>query len=209
RRRSEKRKKNRKISFFELSGEVFEHFLEIREGLKDKEDLKDEELERRIEIEKSFRTIELLLGSNNRIIHFFFIDYDKELSNLKKRDSKSQANYLSAAGTYFQSNNNIFSSKTNAIYFIITKADTIDGENKVEIAADFLREHFGNFYTVIEGRCEEHSIKKPEIKLFSIGDVYFNRISKIDYKYSKNIVETILNEVHPEENNWFKKILSK
>lgn len=209
RRRNEGVRRNRKVSFFELSGEVFEHFLEIKDGLKDKSELNEAELEERKEVEKSFKTIELLLRSNNQKIHIFFIDYNKELESSKSRNNKTQVNYLQAATTYFQKERDLFSKKTDAVYFIITKADTIKGENKTEIARKFINDNFGNFYTTIKDRCEDHSIKPPQIKLFSIGDVHFKRISKLNYKYSKGIVESILNEVDPIGNSWLKRILKK
>lgn len=209
RRKNEGIKKNRRISFFELSGEVFEHFLEIKNGLKDKSQLNENELEKRIEIEKSFNTIELLLNSNNQKIHFFFIDYDKEIKNLQNHNTKSQASYLTAAADYFKSRNDIFSKKTDGVYFIITKADTIEGESKTKEAEKFINENFSNFYGIIEGRCKAYSIKPPEIKLFSIGDVYFNRICKIEYKYAENIIGELLNTVKPTNNSWLRSILKK
>lgn len=61
-------KKKRKISFFELSGEVFKYFYEVANN---SQIIKDYS---RDDIEKSFNTLELLLKSNNQKIHFFFID---------------------------------------------------------------------------------------------------------------------------------------
>jgi hypothetical protein len=209
RRRGEGVKKNRQISFFELSGEVFEYFLEIRDGLKAENDLDESELERRKEIEKSFDTIKLLLKSNNQKIHFFFIDYDNEVKNLKNRDGKSQVNYLTSAATYFKDHGEIFSKKTDAVYFVITKADTIEGDFKTAVAAKFLNENFGIFIEIVTDRCEEYSIKPPRTKLFSIGEVYFNRICKLEYKYAEDIVEELLKQVDSKSNSWFKDFLRR
>jgi hypothetical protein len=190
-------KNKRKVSFFELSGEVFKYFHEEANNSQVINDYN------RDAIEKSFETIDLLLKSNNQKIHFFFIDYNKETKHTEDNNGLTQINYLEAAATYFRDRSDIFKRKTDAVYVIITKSDEIKGENKVEIAKDFLQQNFGSFMDVLKNQCNNYSVDF-KIKLFSIGDVYFKSICKLDRSYSEDIIKDLLVKVKPANNNRFK-----
>jgi hypothetical protein len=197
-----KRKENkyRKISFFELSGEVFKYFYEITNNAKI---LKDED---RPDVEKSYHSLNLLLNSKNQKIHFFFIDYNHETRGTRDKYNLTQSNYLKSAATYFRDNDDIFKKKTDAVYVVVTKADEISGD-KFSSAKRFLSENFGGFMDMLKHRCERDSINF-DVKLFSIGGVYFKRICKINRDFAKDIIEDLLIKVKPVSDNKISKFFN-
>ncbi len=192
--------KYRQISFFELSGEVFKYFHELENN---SNILADDD---RGNIEKAFETLDILLRSKNQKIHFFFIDYQQETKGVRDKHNLTQENYLNAAATYFRDREDIFKKKTDAVYVVVTKSDQIksdnestshlNGEIRTQLAGRFLSENFGNFMDVIKHRCKKDSVDF-NVKIFSIGDVYFKSICKINYYYATNIVEDLLKKVRP------------
>jgi hypothetical protein len=186
--RGEKRK--RKISFFELSGEVFKYFYEVANNSKIIDDYS------RADVEKSFQTLKLILESNNQKIHFFFIDYNQETKYTTDENNLTQGNYLEAAKTYFRDNKEIFKKRTDAVYVILTKSDEIKGNDKAMIAKSFLSENFGSFMDVLKNQCDSYSVDF-KVKLFSIGNVYFKKICKINRSYSTDIINDLLERVKP------------
>jgi hypothetical protein len=193
-------KNYRQISFFELSGEVFKYFYELENGsnILDEND--------RDHVESAFTTLNLLLNSKNQKIHFFFIDYNQETKGTKDKHNLTQENYLEAAATYFRDKNDIFKKKTDAVYIVVTKADEIKGENRQELARKFLADNFGSFMDVIKTRCKKDSVEFS-VKMFSIGDVFFKRICRINHSYSENFVEDLLKKIRPVNDSLFGKIL--
>lgn len=194
-------KKKRKISFFELSGEVFKYFYEVANNT---QILDNNGRERN---EKTFETLDLLLKSNNQKIHFFFIDYNQETNHTADKHGLSQSNYLDAATVYFRDNNDIFKNKTDAVFVVITKSDGIIGDDKIKQAKDFLDDHFGSFMDVLKNQCQKHSVTQ-KTKLFSIGDVYFQRICKINRSYSVEIIEDLIKTVKPINNSMFRNLFN-
>jgi hypothetical protein len=192
-------KNKRKISFFELSGEVFKYFYEVANST----EIIDNDS--RDNIEKSFKTLNLLLKSNNQKIHFFFIDYNQETKHTTDKNNLTQSNYLEAATTYFRDNNEIFKKRTDAVYVVVTKSDEIKSDNKAESAKSFLNENFGSFMDVLKNQCKRNDVEF-KVKLFSIGDVYFKRICKIKRLYSTNIINDLLVRVKPVSDSKIGKI---
>lgn len=179
----------RNISFFELSGEIFKYIYDIVNGSNiagvDKLEQKN----------VAFNTVDLLLGSSNQKIHFFFIDH-----SVKKQHIEEQGMFLNAAATYFTQYKNIFKKRTDAVYIVLTKADGICAENDKErsiLASEFLHDKFGAFINAMGGLCERHSINNFSLKIFSIGDVYFSKICKINRKYSQRIIDELLAIIRP------------
>lgn len=204
--RGERRK--RKVSFFELSGEVFKYFYEVANNTQIITDFK------RDEIEKSFETLELLLRSDNQKIHYFFIDYNQETKHASDSNGLTQGNYLEAAATYFRDAKDdfgkpidIFKKRTDAVYVIITKSDEIRDEDRMASAACFLHENFGSFMDVLEKQCQRHSVFF-DVKLFSIGDVYFKKICRINREYSTEIIDDLIQRIDPSSEGRFSGILS-
>src|SRR5690606_14319617 len=124
---------------FELSGEVFKYFFQV---VNNSEIINDDD---KNAIEDSFRTLELLLNSNNQKIHFFFIDYNQETKHTTDKHGLTQSDYLEAAAIYFRDKSDIFKKRTDAVYVVITKSDEIKGEDRFETAKVFLEENFGSF----------------------------------------------------------------
>ncbi len=198
----------RKISFFEVSGEVFRRFYEVSN---DVVILPESEREN---IERSFYTIDLLLKSNNKKIHFFFIDYNQETNNALDKYRLTQSNYLEAAATYFRDAKDnsgksldIFKKKTDAVYVVVTKSDEIKGDDRVRIGKSFLDDNFGSFMRELKSQCENHSVPF-KVKLFSIGDVIFKKVCIMNRDYSHDIIKTLLERVRPVNNNIFRKFLN-
>ena len=201
-------KNKRKISFFELSGEVFRYFYEVANNTKIIPNAERED------IEKSFRTLDLLLKSNNQKIHFFFIDYDEETLDTLDKYGLTQSNYLEAVATYFRDAKDkngkpvdIFKKKTDSVYVVITKSDGIKGGDRVRVAKSFLDEKFGSFMRELIYQCEKHSVQF-KVKLFSIGDVVFKKICIINRDYSHDIIKTLLDRVKPVNNSVFSKFFN-
>lgn len=191
-RRGEKNK--RKISFFELSGEVFKYFYELANESKIINDFS------RDDIERSFHTLKLLLNSKNQKIHFFFIDYNQETKYTSDENNLTQSNYLEAATTYFRDNNGIFKERTDAVYVVVTKSDEIKSNDRTESAKSFLSENFGSFMDVLKNQCNENSVDF-KVKVFSIGDVYFKKICKINRLYSTDIINDLMERIKPVRND--------
>jgi hypothetical protein len=191
----------RQVSFFELSGEVFKYFYELEH--------RSEILEEgdRGNVKNAFETLNLLLNSNNQKIHFFFIDYKQETKGIRDKHNLTQENYLNAAATYFRDKNDIFKKKTDAVFVIVTKADEIKEENKSELAKRFLSDNFGSFMDVIKNRCKEDRVDF-NVAMFSIGDVYFKGICKINYSYAENIIEKLLEKIKPARETMLFRILN-
>jgi hypothetical protein len=181
------------ISFFEVSGELFKYIRQLEEP----DDSLDPQI--KLEIEKPLNLLNLVLKSRNPKIHFFFIDYQKQMLD---RDN-SQLNYLNAAATYFNNNNDIFEKNTLAIHIVITKADLLPGDNKMEEAKKFYNETFGNFDRTIKERKSDNNIKTyTHVFPFSIGKVYFKSLCYLDTKDSKKIVDTLLGQIKTYDHFW-------
>lgn len=195
-------RKRRKLSFFELSGEVFRHFYEKTNNVKI---IKNED---RGQIESSFKSLNVLLNSRNQKIHIFFIDYDLHSKYMKDEENLTQNNYLEAAATYFRDNMNILQERTDSVFVVVTKSDRIHGDSKQSVASNFLQNHFGSFMDVLSNQCARYSINF-KVKIFSIGDVYFKRICKIDHSFSDDIIKDLLEKVRPVSENNFISIFNR
>jgi len=179
------KEKYKNVSFFELSGEIFKKFEEEIYGIKDNSD----------EGKFALKTLNLLLESDNQKVHFFFIDYDQAVEH-----TLEQIESLKAAAAYFSKYNHVFEKKTDAVYVVVTKADKIEASNENErykLAIEFLHKNFGNFLGVLKTHCEDHCIRKYDEMIFSIGDVYFSKICKINRSYSKTIIDKLLEIIEP------------
>ena len=90
---------------------------------------------------------------------------------------------------------------------IVTKSDEINSDNANVAAREFLDDNFGNFMDFLKSQCQRNSIDF-RVKLFSIGDVYFKRICKIDRSYSNEIIDDLLKRVRPADSCWFTRIFN-
>ena len=184
----------RSVSLIELSGEIFKCFF-----------YKNAELQLPTQShEDTFNSLNNFLKSDNRKIHFFFIDYNKE--NRPDEDGKTQGDYLSAASTYFE-NNNVFNKSTDAIYIVLTKSDLMLDQNgnaineyneRLNLAKDYLMSNYLAFINTIKNSCKKYSINggKLEVEPFSLGKVYFKQICDFEGTAAEKIVEILLERIH-------------
>ena len=189
-----KEKGSRSISLIELSGEIFRCFLYKNAG---------QPFPSQQHVD-TFNSLNTFLKSNNRKIHFFFIDYDRE--NNPDNMGLKQSDYLAAASTYFK-NNAVFGKTTDAIYVVLTKSDLllddqdkhVDGyEQRVDYAIKHLNEqNYRSFINTLKDNCKKYSINagKLTVEPFSLGKVYFRQICNFEGSSATNIVEILMERI--------------
>lgn len=186
-------RRSRSVSLIELSGEIFLCFAykNANQPFPSQEH------------EVTFKTLSKYLKSNNRKIHFFFIDYDRE--NKPDENGMKQSDYLAAAATYFN-NNAVFGKTTDAIYVVLTKSDLmldndgnpISDEKRVEYAKEHLKSHnYLSFINALKDNCKKYSINggKLTVEPFSLGKVYFKDICDFEGTAAANIVEILMKRI--------------
>ena len=179
--------KPRSVSLIELSGEIFQCFYYKNANKPFPSP----------EHQGTFDTLMRFLKGNNRKIHFFFVDYEKE--NSIDADGYTQADYLNAAALFFK-NNQVFGKSTDAIYIVITKSDLMDckkSERKNKVSEYLQNNNFDAFVKILKARCKEHSINAGNLTAipFSLGKVYFQQICSLDRSPSEKIIEILLERV--------------
>jgi len=184
---------SRSVSLIELSGEIFKCFFDICAGSEFAS----------ASHEKTFSTLNTFLRSDNRKIHFFFIDHSRE--NRPDYNGLRQSDYLSAAANYFK-NNNIFNKSTDAIYIVLTKSDLLVDENGVSVAAaervEYAKEYLrGNYYTsfieTLKTYCKQFGINGGVLTVepFSLGKVYFGKICDFDGTSAARILNILMDKI--------------
>lgn len=181
----------RSVSLIELSGEIFQCFFHKNAG----DDLPTQAHKETLDSLLRF------LDGDNRKLHFFFVDYEKD-NNLDV-DGYSQSDYLQAAATYFK-DNNIFSKSTDAIYIVVTKSDLMPSADSEKVSAikEYLQDaNFTSFVNSLKARCKENSINSGKIlgTHFSLGKVYFNQICDFDSETSENIIDILIKRIAPNK----------
>lgn len=186
-------KSSRSVSLIELSGEIFKCFFDKNAG---------QTLQSQSHVD-TFETLNSFLKNNNRKIHFFFVDYNRE--NKPDGNGLTQSDYLSAASTYFK-NNKIFGKSTDAIFVVITKSDLLSDESgnnisyeqRVEYAKKYLNENnYKSFINTLKDICKKESINAGVLTVepFSLGKVYFQNICDFDGRSGSAIVEILMDRV--------------
>ena len=187
-------KVSRSVSLIELSGEIFKCFFYKNAG---------QQLPTQSH-EDTFNSLNTFLNSNNRKVHFFFIDYDRE--NKPDGSGLKQSDYLAAASTYFK-NNQVFGKTTDAIYIVLTKSDLLFDENdnpvtgynnRVDYAKKYLNaQNYQAFINTLKDSCKKYSINAGRLTVepFSLGKVYFKEICDFDGSSAENIVEILMERI--------------
>jgi hypothetical protein len=190
---------SRSVSLIELSGEIFQCFYYINAG----KSLPTQSHQ------DTFDSLKRFLSGDNRKIHFFFIDYDKQ--NKKDANGYLQSDYLEAASTYFSKpEHKVFGKSTDAVYVVLTKSDLmkdksgnkVPAEKRVEYAKQHLnKESFASFINTLKDNCKEHSINagKLTVEPFSLGKVYFQHICNFDNSSANNIIEILIDRIEPSK----------
>ncbi len=153
--------------------------------------------------ENTFNSLNTFLKSNNRKIHFFFIDFDRE--NKPDDNGIKQSDYLAAASNYFKSNA-VFDNSTDAIYVVLTKSDLMrDDEGnpvKREEWMGYAKKHLNGhnylaFINTLKDICRKYSINggRLTVEPFSLGRVYFGGICDFDGTSAERIVEILMNRI--------------
>jgi hypothetical protein len=191
--KSPKENGSRSVSLIELSGEIFKCF--FYKNANNPFPTEKHEI--------TFNSLHEFLKSNNRKIHFFFIDYDR--ANRPDKFGLKQSDYLNAASTYFQ-NNSVFGNNTDAIYVVLTKSDllldengsSVDTEKRVQYAKNYLNENnYVAFINTLKNNCKKHSINggRLTVEPFSLGKVYFKEICDFDGTSAANIVDILMERI--------------
>jgi hypothetical protein len=185
-------KYSRSVSLIELSGEIFKCFFYSTAGLP----IPDDCIE-------TYRTINNYLKGNNRKIHFFFIDYSKHDNIID--GMITQQDYLNAAALYFKQNK-IFNKTTDAIFIVTTKSDMMPyNVSRIEFAKKYLHNTFTTFVNTLRDICRTNSINGGilTVEPFSLGEVSFKYICKINRDSSQRIIDILMDRIQPQKKNLF------
>jgi hypothetical protein len=183
----------RRIAFIDLSGELIQN---IVDNDINKEKINEETI-------KTIKTLKKLLNnSNNRKIHFFFIDYERD------EDTLNQTSYLERLISIFKKEK--YFDKTEFIYIVITKSDMFR-RNGNDIPKNqrrnFAKELFDNNnlkLNIIDVCKSGKGINMENRKVvlddkildFSMGEVYFQRICKFNPDSAKEIINILLHRIN-------------
>lgn len=174
------------VTFIDLAGEIIRAMYMENAGEQLNDDLQ----------EGLDTAVRLLKGNHkiNRKMHFFVLEYnghDKTFAGL------TQDTLLNGALSYIQSTG-IFKTETDAIYLLVTKSDLTgaasDGERNT-ILADYIREHYQQFYNGLKLLCRKHEINGGEVDIipFSLGTVCFQDLCLLDNTTAAEVVRLIIN----------------
>ena len=153
---------------------------------------------------KSFNLLENFLKSDNRKMHFFFVDYE---SNNEKDDKNklTQAQYLNAAAAYFNlPENNYFKKSTDAIYIVLTKSDLMHGENKIEQLNSYLyNNNYNSLVQSLKSKCKDYHINGGKLLAthFSLGEVFFKHYCKFNAETSLNMIDIFKRRISQSQNS--------
>lgn len=200
-------KNGRLVSLIELSGEIFKCFYAVNANATMPSEVH----------EMAFNSMKTFLDSNNRKIHFFFIDYD--IANRADAEGVRQSDYLAAAATYFKTSS-IFSKSTDAIYVVLTKSDLLlneDGDpveeydERVTYAKKHLEgQNYSSFIEELKRSCKTYSINQGKLQVvpFSLGKVYFREICNFEGSSASQIVNILMQRI-PVQKKGFLNIFNR
>lgn len=193
-------KYGRSVSLIELSGEIFQCFLN---RVANKPFPTDSH-------EQAFKSLNNFLKSKNKKIHFFFIDYQR--SNQCDSYGFKQSDYLNAAKQYFN-DNRIFQHTTDAIYIVLTKSDLMTDESGAGVdvqqwekyAVRHVHERYSSFIHYLKDDCKKYSINAGRLKVepFSLGKVYFQQICNFDGTTAGKILDVLIEKISPGHHTVF------
>lgn len=188
------------VACIDLAGELFTCMFMKDAGEQMREDQK--------QALETLHNILLENRSNNRKIHFFFIEYGAE-----KRiyNGLPQAEYLNSAAAHLNSIG-LFDSNTDAIYVLISKVDNASYEGSLEEhLLKYMTKNYLGFYNNLLLICKEHGINKGLVKIvpFSIGNVCFKDYCQFDATSATKMVDLLVRYSCFEKQGFWQKILSK
>jgi hypothetical protein len=184
------------ISLVELSGEIFRTFY-----------LKSADQSVPARLQNVYDRVISCLSSNNKKIHFIFIDVSLDQDKPDYNDVKRQQYLISFI--HFLDRYNIFKNNTVGVYIITTKSDTLNDniEARKELAINHLKENYMSFIITLRSILSRNGITDSlNVIPFSLGKVYFNELCFFDNTNSIEIIN-ILKEKTSEKRT--KTILNK
>jgi hypothetical protein len=184
----------RKVALIDLSGELVKAIA------------RENHEKNHTDLQKERQLLEKLLKTENRKIHFFFIDYDQKTAQAGQNIAFQNLCAIFNSKNYFQKT-------TDFIYIVITKADMIDDNENIRHnkAVKYFSENYASFRNVIGQICQENEIDGGDsytkgdytfldnyILDFSMGEVLFLRMCKFNKKSSLNIVNILQKNIQKE-----------
>ena len=133
-----------------------------------------------------------IIGGNrgkNRKIHFFVIEYGAE--KFKSQERVKQDVLLTSAAKYIE-DERIFDKDTDAIYFVITKADKAGkhGKELSDELQEYINNHYKGFFGMLRKICKANEITFGVIP-FTIGEVMMQSYCKLN----PGSAVTVLNKI--------------
>jgi hypothetical protein len=189
-------KHERKIALVEISGEIYECFYNHNARLAMEEDKQN-----------TFDAlVKFLSNKENRKIHFFFIDFEKD--NTPNAEGLAQVDFLNAASSFFSKQKDIFNKSTDAIYVVLTKSDLLNCpiEEEVPKAIQFLEQnYFMAFIASLKDVCKKNGINggKLTIEPFTLGSIYLKDFCDFNDRAAMNIINILLERVKPFKKSRF------
>lgn len=173
------------ITFIDLAGETIEsmYLMNVGRPLSDR---------KKVGLETACRILKGN-GGVNRKIHFFVLEYN---GHHKKYKGLTQDTMLTGAMAFIKETG-IFKTETDAIYLLVTKSDLAgknSGEVRNQVIGDYLKSHYGHIYNGLKSVCEENEINDGEVDIipFSLGEVCFQTLCRLDKETASTVVEVIL-----------------
>lgn len=134
-----------------------------------------------------------IIGGNrgkNRKIHFFVIEYGAE--KYKSQEKVRQDALLTNAAKYIE-DERIFDKDTDAIYFVITKADKARKHGK-ELSDElnrYIDKNYKGFFMMLRDICKVNEITFGVIP-FTIGEVMMQSYCRLDPRSASKILQIIM-----------------
>ena len=146
--------------------------------------------------------------NGNRKLIFFVLDYLKFIND--KNGDLDQDNMLQNVLTQLSEDQTL--DKTDAIYLILSKADTFnleENQEPIDFAKNFVDEKLTNLKNNLKIKQEEYNNNFKIILLpYSLGEVKVSGLlTKFNSKTAKNMIDWICANSFSEERNWWKKII--
>lgn len=199
------------ITFIDMAGELVRCMYKKNKG----EQLSTEE-------EAALQTVTNVLKDNrtaNQKLHFFVLEYGGEH---RRYEGVSQTRYLLSAIDYLSNIDagggqrfNVFESKTDAIYLLVTQVDKAGQDD--DCLASHVRSYmngpqsYNSIANQLQNICQTYHINggRLAVLLFSLGEVCFKDYCRFNPRFTRNALQTLLSHMYSyselQKKPWFKK----
>lgn len=148
---------------------------------------------------KDFKEILVNNRSENPKYHFFIIEYNN--SSRRYKDYEQEI-YLEAGLRYLKDNDVL--KANDKVFVIVTKTDLIpSNEDKQTYLINFLTARYKNFFSELKKYCKNNKINGGQLPppiAFSIGEVCFQNLCKIEPKHAHLILDKLISQ--PKKKGW-------